>query len=155
MLYKIRHGKVQPRGDIERFEGRYVVFKNGVKEIYDAVIACTGYILSHPFFDKNFIDYSKGEVPLYLKMFHPEIRNIYFVGMFQPLGCIWPGAEQQSKLAAAAITGKWKTPKNIKSLCEKEVQNPHMKQIQTSRHTITVDFHKFLRALKKQLKTVS
>ena len=45
--------------------------------------------------------------------------------------------------------------KVIKSLCEKEVQNPHMKQIQTSRHTITVDFHKFLRALKKQLKTVS
>ncbi len=155
LLYKIRHGKVQPRGDIDRFEGQYVVFKNGVKEIYDAVIACTGYILSHPFFDKNFIDYSKGEVPLYLKMFHPEIRNIYFVGMFQPLGCIWPGAEQQSKLAAAAITGKWKIPKNIKSLCEKEVQNPHMKQIQTSRHTITVDFHKFLRALKKQLKTVS
>ena len=152
LLYKIRHGKVEPRKDIERFEEKTVFFKDGTSEDYDVVIACTGFVLSHPFFEKEFIDYSKGPVPLYLKMFHPQYTNIYFVGMFQPLGCIWPGAEQQSKLAASAIAGEWKRPKNIQQLCEREVTHPHMKQLKTSRHTITVDFHKFMREIKSELK---
>ena len=72
--------------------------------------------------------------------------------MFQPLGCIWPGSEQQSKLLALALTEKWKRPSNIEELCKKEVDNPHMKQINTNRHRITVDFHRFMKDLKKQIK---
>ncbi|AMQ57344.1 flavin-containing monooxygenase [Algoriphagus sanaruensis] len=151
LMHKIRHGKVKPRMDIARFEGNHVVFEDGKKEEYDAVIACTGYWLTHPFFDKDFIDYSSGPVPLYLKMFHPEIDNLYFIGMFQPLGCIWPGAELQSKLMAQEIIGKWNRPKDIKALCEQEVTNPHYHQIATPRHTITVDYHLFIKALKKHL----
>lgn len=152
LLYKIRHGKVEPKMDIDRFEGKNVFFKDGSSESFDAVIACTGFVLSHPFFDNAFIDYSSGSVPLYLKMFHPEYQNLFFIGMFQPLGCIWPGAEQQSKLAAKAISGAWKRPKNIEQLCAREVTHPHMKQLKTSRHTITVDFHKFIRDVKAELK---
>ena len=152
LLYKIRHGKVHPKVDIERFEGKTVHFTDGTKESFDVVIACTGFVLAHPFFDKNFLDYSDGPVPLYLKMLHAEIENLYFIGMFQPLGCIWPGAEQQSKLAALALTGEWQRPKNIQTLCEREVSHPHMKQINTSRHTITVDFHKFVREIKAEIK---
>ena len=74
--------------------------------------------------------------------------------MFQPLGCIWPGAEQQSKLAALALTGEWERPSNIEQLCAREVSHPHMKQIATSRHTITVDFHKFIRDIKRQIKNI-
>ena len=151
LLHKIRHGKVKPRLDIKRFEGKKVIFEDGKTEEYDSVIACTGYWLTHPFFDKNFIDYSSGPVPLYLKMFHPKITNLYFIGMFQPLGCIWPGAELQSKLMAQELIGKWKRPKNIESLCEREVTDPHYKQVNTPRHTITVDFHLFVKDLKKEL----
>ena len=143
---------MHPKVDIESFEGRMVHFKDGSKEEFDAVIACTGFVLAHPFFEKNLIDYSDGPVPLYLKMFHATIQNLYFIGMFQPLGCIWPGAEQQSKLAALALSGAWQRPKNIQALCEREVTHPHMKQINTSRHTITVDFHKFVREIKAEMK---
>lgn len=152
LLYMIRHGKVKPKPDIERFDGATVYFKDGSKEDFDSVIACTGFVLSHPFFKKDFLNYSSGPVPLYLKMFHPEMANLYFIGMFQPLGCIWPGAEQQSKLAASALSGEWQRPQNIAQLCEREVSQPHMKQLATSRHTITVDFHKFLRQIKAELR---
>ena len=77
--------------------------------------------------------------------------NLFFIGMFQPLGCIWPGSEQQAKLLALTLNNKWKRPSNIKDLCESEVTNPHMKQIDTNRHRITVDFHKFMSDLKKQI----
>jgi Predicted flavoprotein involved in K+ transport len=151
LLHKIRHGKVKPRMDIKKFEGKKVVFEDGKEEEYDTIIACTGYWLSHPFFDKDFIDYSSGPVPLYLKMFHPKITNLHFIGMFQPLGCIWPGAELQSKLMAQELIGNWKRPENLEELCEKEVKNPDFKQINSPRHTITVDFHRFVKDLKKQL----
>jgi hypothetical protein len=151
LLYKIRHGKVKPRLDIKKLSGKKVIFEDGLEEEYDTIIACTGYYLSHPFFDRELIDYSDGPVPLYLKMFHPEYRNLYFVGMFQPLGCIWPGAELQAKIMARELAGKWERPENIKELCELEVKKPHYKQIDTPRHTITVDFHKFKKALLKHL----
>ncbi|MFN3759874.1 MAG: flavin-containing monooxygenase [Algoriphagus aquaeductus] len=151
LLHKIRHGKVKPRLDIRRFDGNKVIFEDGKAEEYDTVIACTGYWLSHPFFDKEFIDYSSGPVPLYLRMFHPKISNLYFIGMFQPLGCIWPGAELQSKLMAQELIGNWNRPKNIEELCEREVSHPHYKQVNTPRHTITVDYHLFVKSLKKEL----
>jgi hypothetical protein len=151
LLYKVRHGKVFPKGDIDHFEGEFVHFKDGSKEAFDTVIACTGYILEHPFFRKDFINYSEGDVPLYLKMLHEKYENLFFVGMFQPLGCIWPAAELQSKIAARAIKGLWKRPENIAELCEREVTHPHLNQIKTPRHTITVDFHLFTKQLKKHL----
>ena len=36
-------------------------------------------------------------------------------------------------------------------LCENEANNPHYRQINTPRHTITVDFHQFVKDPKKQL----
>lgn len=151
LLYKIRHGKIKPKVEIERFEGKTVYFKDKSKEKFDVVIVCTGFVLAHPFFNKKFLNYSQGPVPLYLKMFHPKYENLYFIGMFQPLGCIWPGSEQQSKLVALALKGIWKRPTNIAALCEREVTHPHMKQINTDRHRITVDFHRFMKDLKEQI----
>ena len=152
LLYKIRHGKIKPKGEIDYFDNNEVVFKDKTKEKFDVIIACTGFVLSHPFFDKKFLNYSEGPVPLYLKMFHPIYDDLFFIGMFQPLGCIWPGSEQQSKLLALSLKNKWKRPSNIKKLCEQEVNNPHMKQIKTERHRITVDFHRFMKDLRKEIK---
>jgi Flavin-binding monooxygenase-like len=151
LLYKLRHGKVFPKGDIVRFVGEHVHFKDGSVEAFDTIIACTGYILAHPFFRQDFLNYSEGDVPLYLKMLHEKYENLFFVGMFQPLGCIWPAAELQSKIAARAISGTWKRPENIAELCQREVTHPHLNQIKTPRHTITVDFHLFTKQLKKHL----
>jgi len=149
--YKIRHGKVHPYPDIKGYSGKTVYFKDGSSAEFDTIIACTGYVLAHPFFDTDFLNYSEGPVPLYLKMFHESYRNLYFVGMFQPLGCIWPGAELQAKLAAQELAGKWNRPQNIAELCQREVTHPHFKQVNSGRHTITVDFHRFVKDLKKHL----
>ncbi len=151
LLYRINHGKIKPRLDIKSFEKDKVVFKDNTTEQYDYVIACTGYIITHPFFEKSLIDFSEGKVPLYLKMLHGDIKNLYFIGLFQPLGCIWPGSELQSKIMANEIAGLWKRPANIKEKIKDEIQNPHYKQIDTPRHSITVDFHKFRQELLKHL----
>lgn len=151
LFYFIRHGKIKPRADIERYDGPTVYFKDGTSGEYDVIVACTGYYISHPFFDPKFIDYSHGDVPLYLRMLHPEIANLYFIGLFQPLGCIWPGAELQSKIMARELAGQWRRPPNVAELAAREVQHPDFDQIRTPRHTITVNYQAFRKRLLKEL----
>jgi len=151
LFYFIRHGKIKPRKDIDRYEGTTAYFKDGSSAEYDVIVACTGYFISHPFFDSSFIDYTEGDVPLYLRMLHPDIQNLYFIGLFQPLGCIWPGAELQSKIMARELAGKWKRPANIYQLVQREIEHPDFKQIKTPRHTITVDYHAFRKRLLVEL----
>lgn len=151
LFYFIRHGKIKPRTDIERYDGSTVHFKDGTSGEYDVIVACTGYYISHPFFDPKFIDYSHGDVPLYLRMLHPEIANLYFIGLFQPLGCIWPGAELQSKIMARELAGTWRRPPNVAELAAREVQHPDFDQIRTPRHTITVNYQAFRKRLLKEL----
>ena len=151
LFYTIRHGKIKPRPDIDRLDGFKVYFKDGSVGEYDVIVACTGYIIAHPFFEKNFIDYSEGDVPLWLRMMHPTIENLYFIGLFQPLGCIWPGSELQSKIMARELAGKWKRPSNITQLIDNELKHPDLDQIKTPRHTITVHYHRFRNRLLKQL----
>ncbi len=52
---------------------------------------------------------------------------------------------------ARELAGKWQRPANIAELVKREVDRPHLKQINTPRHTITVDHHVFKRALLKHL----
>ena len=151
LFFTIRHGKIKPRGDIASLHGKEVIFKDGTKGEYDIIVACTGYIIAHPFFDKQMIDYSEGEVPLWLRMMHPDISNLFFIGLFQPLGCIWPGSELQSKIMARELAGKWSRPTNIKKLIAEELKRPDFHQIDTPRHTITVDYHRFRKRLLGQL----
>jgi len=151
LYYAVRHGKVRPHKEIERFEGNTVHFIDGEKGEYDVIIACTGFKIKHTFFEKDFINYEEGKVPLLHRMIPAEITNLYFIGLFQPLGCIWPGAELQSKLAAKHLSGKWKPKKTIKELIQEELANPDVKQIDTPRHTITVDDASFRIRLKKEI----
>ena len=151
-FYTIRHGKIKPRPDIKRLDGDTVHFTDGSQARYDVIVACTGYIISHPFFRKDLIDYSNGPVPLWLRMLHPLHRDLYFIGLFQPLGCIWPGAELQSRIMAAEIAGKWRRPKDLGNRIEKELKDPDYEQIGTPRHTITVNYHRFRKRLSSALR---
>ncbi len=147
----VRHGKVNPKPDIERMDGKTVYFKDGTDDEYDVIIACTGFKIKHKFFRKDLINFENGPVRLLHRMIPGDIKNLYFIGLFQPLGCIWPGAELQSKLAAKHLAGKWIPNGEINKLIDKEINEPDVEQIQSPRHTITVDDFSFRGRLKKEL----
>ncbi|MBZ0289891.1 MAG: NAD(P)-binding domain-containing protein [Anaerolineae bacterium] len=151
LLYFIRHGKVHPRKDIERFEGRTVHFVDGKAEDYDAVIAATGFVITFPFFDKDFIDFSEGDVPLYLRVFHPDHPSLFFIGLVQPLGCVWPLADLHAKLAANAIIGHYTPPADMRDQITAEVEGRKRQFIKAARHTIEVEYHKHLWALQREI----
>ena len=151
LLYFVRHGEITVRPDVERFEGRTVVFNDGSQRTYDAIVCCTGFEISHPFFTPDLIDYSSGPVPLYLRMFPAEHDNLAYVGLFQTLGCIWPAAELQAKILARRMAGLWNPPPDLAAEIQKEVQHPDVVQLDTPRHTITVDYPRFRARLLREL----
>jgi hypothetical protein len=152
LYYCVRHGKVKPHGDVKRFDGRTVYFADGSQGEFDVVICATGYWIAHPFFDAQLLDYSKGPVPLYLRMVPDTThQNLFFIGLFQPLGCIWPAAELQAKIAARAIAGVWHPPGALLDLIGQEQRHPDVTQVNSPRHSITVADVEFRRRLYCQL----
>lgn len=150
LLYFIRHGKVAVRRDIKLIDGNTVHFTNGIAEQYDTIIACTGYKITFPFFDKSVVDFSKS-VPLYLKVFSPTYNNLFFVGLVQPMGCIWPLAHAQSQLVAEYIKGNYVLPKNMPKLIDKEIKIIRQRYKKTPRHLVEVEYHEYLEKLQKEL----
>ena len=151
LLYFLRHGKIGPRSDIRTVDGQTVTFTDGQSEAYDTIIACTGFEICHPFFDPGFIDFSEGAVPLYLKMLPRDRQDLAFVGLFQPLGCIWPCAELQSRLLARLWTGRWSPPADLNAAIDSEMRQPHLRQLDSPRHSITVDEPTFRARLRREL----
>lgn len=151
LLTRIRHGDIHPRPDVRRFEGKRVHFVDGRSEEYDAIIAATGYKITFPFFDKSFIDFSEGDVPLYLRVFHPDHPTLYFIGLVQPQGCIWPLSDTQSELVAQHILGRYVLPSDVRERVRAEVETIRKHYVRAARHTVEVEYHSYLKALRQEL----
>ncbi|MET0285171.1 MAG: NAD(P)-binding domain-containing protein [Polyangiales bacterium] len=152
LLDFIRHGRIKPRPGIDRFEGNTVVFSDGSREDYDIVCACTGFRISFPFFDKSVVDFEDVErVPLFRKMMHARFDNLYFIGLFQPFGCIWPLADYQAMLACAEILGLYQRPRDMAAAIQHEMEHPHYEFDGGARHSTQVDYHMFRGELKREL----
>jgi hypothetical protein len=148
LLYFIRHGKIKPRPGIECFDGDLVHFTDGTSDTFDTVIFATGYKISFPFFAKEFIDFSDtAKIPLYRKMIHPKYDNLYFIGLYQPQGCIWPLADYQAKIAAKMISGQIPRPSDLDKKIAGEMNKPHYQYQSKMCNALEVDYHKFKREL--------
>jgi cation diffusion facilitator CzcD-associated flavoprotein CzcO len=154
LLYFIRHGKIKTSPGIERFSDKKVHFLNGSCAEFDSVIFATGYKISFPFFaHEERLNFSNAtQVPLYRKMMHPDFESLYFIGLCQPQGCIWPLADYQSKIVARIIAGTLQRPKRLHEKVKKEMDKPHYHFKSHRRHALEVDYHLFRRELVRMLK---
>lgn len=144
LLYYLKHGKVHPRRDIDHFEGKRVVFKDGRAEEYDTIIAATGFKISFPFFDPNFLSFDSKDVPLFVRVFHPDHASLFFIGLVQPQGCIWPLADAHAKLVANFIVGNYQTPPDMRQRVQAQIERQRRFYLNSPRHTVEVEFHKHL-----------
>ena len=140
-----------PKGMSRDSREELCILPTAAKRNFDVVIAATGYRIRFPFLDPGVTDWSDGAVPLYLKTIHPDYDDLYFIGLVQPAGCIWPLSDLQSRLAAAAITGRWRRPADLKQRIEREIAAAESAFVHTARHNIEVDYHRFRAALAREL----
>lgn len=151
---RLAHGDITIKPNIARFEGDKVHFVDGTSVSADIVIFCTGYKVSFPFFDPDFISAPDNELPLYLRMVKPDVPNLFFIGLCQPLGAIFPISERQAVLAAEVIAGRCSLPPRDQMLAEMARDEAAMKKryVRSKRHTMQVDFDPFMHRLSNVLR---
>ncbi len=151
-------GKVTIKPNIQKLAGKEVIFEDNTKEKIDIIIWSTGYKMTFPFFQNDFFPAQEVEnsndLQLYKRVIHPDYKNLFFLGLIQPLGAIMPLAEIQSKWIAQLLTQKTALPSDeFMWLDIEKTENSLKKRYKESkRHTIQVDFYDYKAVLEKEMK---
>ena len=155
LLSRLGHGDIAVKPNIERFAGgRTIRFSDGSEEEIDLVVYCTGYKISFPFFDRALVSAADNRFPLYRRVASVEHPGLYFIGLIQPLGAIMPIAEAQSEWVADLLAGRGTLPSPAEMRTEIAEAERKMRKryVASKRHTIQVDFHPYLREIRRERK---
>jgi hypothetical protein len=153
-LTKAGSGDIHMLPAIERLDGHRVHLVDGSTVEADVIICATGYDMKFPFFDAG--SDSAGDTdlhpdgehryPLFKRMIKPGVDHLFYLGLAQSSPTIVNLAEQQSKLLAALLTGRYVLPpveEQIQIMEHDEAE--HLAQYYASpRHTIQIDFGRYV-----------
>lgn len=144
ILEQIRHGDVTPRRGIVSASGSRIAFADGTAADFDAVILATGFRTEIPFLG----DIARGwgdavALPLYMKMMLADEPGLAFIGMIQPIGCIWVLAEMQARLVAAELAGRWRRPADMNALISRQLARDAARFAASHRHTLQVETYEY------------
>ncbi|MDQ2631243.1 MAG: NAD(P)-binding domain-containing protein [Actinomycetota bacterium] len=155
LLPRLGHGDIAVKPNIQRFSGgRSVRFVDGSTEEIDLVVYCTGYQITFPFFDPKVVSAPDNRLPLFRRVVSVERPGLYFIGFIQPLGPIMPLAEAQCEWVADLLSGKATLPPagEMKREIAREERKQAKRFVASKRHTVEVDFHPYLREIRRERK---
>ncbi len=139
---RLGSGDIVAKPDISRLDGATVHFEDGTSDDFDIIIYATGYNITFPFFDPDFISAPDNRIDLYKRMFYPGIDDLVFAGFAQAVPTLFPFVECQSRLIGAYAVGRYRLPSveqmraTIKA--DTEYYTGHM--LDRPRHTQQLDY---------------
>jgi hypothetical protein len=151
-LNRIAHGEMTWKPNVSELLGDQVGFEDGSAESIDVIVWCTGYKVTFPFFDDDFISAPDNDLPLYRRVFKPGIDNLAFIALLQPLGATMPLAEAQGRWVAAYLRGEYHLPAVAQMNADMRAERDRMfkRYVASKRHTMQVDFDNYLYDLRKE-----
>jgi dimethylaniline monooxygenase (N-oxide forming) len=151
---RLASGAVIAQPNIRELRGDRVLFEDGSEEQVDVIVYCTGYKITFPFFDEDFISAPDNDLPLYRRTFHPEVEGVYFLGLAQPLGALMPIAEKQGQWIAALLAGRYRLPPKAEMLDDiaRKREADAKRFYRSKRHTMEVDFDEWMRDADRELR---
>jgi dimethylaniline monooxygenase (N-oxide forming) len=125
------------------------------------VVYFTGYKITFPFFDEDFISAPDNHIELFRRVFAPDVENLAFIGLLQPgptasggvcPGAIMPLAEAQGQWVADYLKGEYHLPSRPELLADirRDQEAMRRRYVSSKRHTIQVDFDDYLHELGKE-----
>jgi Flavin-binding monooxygenase-like len=153
-LNRIAHGEMTWKPNISELQGGSVRFQDGSVESIDIIVWCTGYKVTFPFFDEDFVSAPDNDLPLFRRVFKPGIDNLAFIALLQPLGATMPLAEAQGRWIASYLRGEYHLPsrRDMERDMHQERERMRRRYVASKRHTMQVDFDNYLYNLRKELK---
>ncbi len=152
ILTRITHGEIVCKPNIAELAGDRVRFTDGTEVEADVIIYCTGYKVTFPFFDEDFISAPDNDLPLFRRVFKPDVPNVFFVGLLQPLGAVMPLAEIQGKWIASYLRGEYALPPRAEMEADIRAERERMfkRYVKSQRHTMQVDFESYVLDLERE-----
>jgi dimethylaniline monooxygenase (N-oxide forming) len=152
VLSRIAHGEIAPKPNIAELTERTVRFMDGSEVDADVVVYCTGYKVTFPFLDPALIAAPGNDLPLFRRVFHPDVGGVYFIGLLQPIGAIMPLAELQSEWVCDHLSGRYALPPDAELRADIEAERAAMfkRYVASKRHTMEVDFEDYVLAIRQE-----
>lgn len=108
---RVGDGKLKIVPQVSRIDGNTVHFVDGSQIDMDAVIYATGYHTDFPFLPADLLKVEENRIPLFQRIFLPEVPNLAFIGLFQAV--TWgflDMMERQADLTADYFAGQYLRP---------------------------------------------
>jgi len=92
-------------------------------------------------------------VPLWNRTVLPGVDNLFFVGLYQPLGSIMQPAELQGRIVGEYLAGRLEFPEEARMRADIQAEQRAMQRryLDSPRHTMQVDFGPFMHRLRRML----
>ena len=155
LLPRLGHGDITIKPNIDRFAGgRTVRFVDGSEEEIDLVVYCTGYKITFPFLAPEVFEATDNRMPLYRRVVAVEHPASTSSASSSRSGPIMPIAEAQSEWVADLLQGRAALPSAEEMRSEIAAHEEAMRKrfVASKRHTIEVDFHPYLREIRRERK---
>lgn len=110
LLLRLGSGDAIAKPNVAELLGDRVRFEDGSVEEVDAIIYATGYRVTFPFFDEDFLSAPGNVFPLWKRLLRPGIPDLGFIGFAQAIPTLFPFCEAQAQLAAQWLAGTWAPP---------------------------------------------
>jgi cation diffusion facilitator CzcD-associated flavoprotein CzcO len=152
ILDRISHGAITPKPNLAALEGGRVRFADATTVHADYIIYCTGYRITFPFFEEDFVSAPDNRIELFRRVFMPEVPNLFFIGLLQPLGAIMPLAEAQGQWVCDYLRGQYHLPSatELRKDIDRDQRALRRRYVTSKRHTIQVDFDDYLFRLERE-----
>ncbi len=153
-LIRLGSGDITVKPNIAELLAHEVRFEDGSVEPFDAIIYATGYKITFPFFDSDFLSVADNQLPLFKRAFKPGIPNLMFVGFAQAVPSIIKFVEIQTRWLAAYAAGEYALPPvaEMERIMAKDQRHANAHYVTTKRHTMQVDTNLYEWDLRKEWK---
>jgi hypothetical protein len=145
LLLRLGSGDAVAKPNVQELGGDSVRFEDGSVEQVDVIIWATGYSITFPFFDSEFLTAPENRLPLYKRIFKPGIDDLALIGFAQAIPTLFPFVELQSKLVARYVSGDYALP----PIAEMEETIRRDESIHTAnysdrpRHTMEIEWYTY------------
>jgi cation diffusion facilitator CzcD-associated flavoprotein CzcO len=152
----VGHGRIDVKPAIVEFAGKKIRFEDGSEVEADLIVFATGYEIAIPFLDKKLIFGPDNRPLLYLNVFHPQMDDLFAVGLIQANGSIWRLADYQSQLVASFLISMAERDKHADWFRKLKTKgHASMQQsgyVQSDRHTLEANYFAYRRQLLRHLR---
>ncbi len=154
---QIDAGAIEPAADVAAFEGESVLFRDGRREVFDVVIAATGYRITHPFIEDEHLRVAGGCPRLFMNLLHPTRDDIAVVGLIQPDSGQWGITDVQARLVARMAAASRTSPRAsawLYRIRQRPEPRRKIRYIDSPRHLLEVEHHSYRRRLERLVESM-